>query len=318
MKFNSNNDLIPGNFFSKTKEKELENKIEALTQLVTFLSDKITQFESAIVTGTVIADSVIAQNVNTGTVTADSAEITTETVGTSNIANLNASNISTSTVKADAANVTDFEAKNIKSNSLNSNSFTGISQHLTGNSKVDGITDLNEVNANSITTKELKSGKTSLTGLTIARGNILFPEAGDKIYGEYLAVDAKNIKASSLTTKTPQDSSKLVGYDENGELIPVDATLEPSNLWKLKESDENYIEPKNEKKLAGDVVNVEYENEVNTLQNIIPKLGKTKTVNNFAPDNSGNILVSWCGTKNEYEEIKDTIPDGVIVHVIGE
>ena len=318
MKFNSNNDLIPGNFFSKTKEKELENKIEALTQLVTFLSDKITQLESAIVTGTVTADSVTAQNVNTGTVTADSAEITTETVGTSNIANLNASNISTSTVKADAANVTDFEAKNIKSNSLNSNSFIGISQHLTGNSKVDGITDLNEVNANSITTKELKSGKTSLTGLTIARGNILFPEAGDKIYGEYLAVEAENIKASSLTTKTPQDSSKLVGYDENGELIPVDATLEPSNLWKIKEADENYIEPKNEKKLAGDVVNVEYENEVNTLQNIIPKLGKTKTVNNFAPDNSGNILVSWCGTKNEYEEIKDTIPDGVIVHVIGE
>ena len=144
MKFNSNNDLIPGNFFSKTKEKELENKIEALTQLVTFLSDKITQLESAIVTGTA------------------------------------------------------------------------------------------------------------------------------------------------------------------------------TNLWKLKEADENYIEPKNEKKLAGDVVNVEYENEVNTLQNIIPKLGKTKTVNNFAPDNSGNILVSWCGTKNEYEEIKDTIPDGVIVHVIGE
>ena len=198
MKFNSNNDLIPGNFFSKTKEKELENKIEALTQLVTFLSDKITQIESAIVTGTVTADSVTAQNVNTG------------------------------------------------------------------------------------------------------------------------AVDAKNIKASSLTTKTPQDSFKLVGYDENGELIPVDATLNPSNFWKLKEADENYIEPKNEKKLAGDVVNVEYENEVNTLQNIIPKLGKTKTVNNFAPDNSGNILVSWCGTKNEYEEIKDTIPDGVIVHVIGE
>lgn len=288
MKFNSNNDLIPGNFFSKTKEKELENKIEALTQLVTFLSDKITQLESAIVTGTVTADSVTAQNVNTGT------------------------------VKADAANVTDFEAKNIKSNSLNSNSFTGISQHLTGNSKVDGITDLNEVNANSINTKELKSGKTSLTGLTIARGNIQFPEDGDKIYGEYLAVDAKNVNVKSLTMKTPQDSSKLVGYDENGELIPVDATLEPSNLWKIKEADENYIEPKNEKKLAGDVVNVEYGNEVNTLQNIIPKLGKTKTVNNFAPDNSGNILVSWCGTKNEYEEIKDTIPDGVIVHVIGE
>ena len=213
MKFNSNNDLIPGNFFSKTKEKELENKIEAPTQLVTFLSDKITQIESAIVTGTVTADSVTAQNVNTGTVTADS-----------------------------------------------------------------------------VTAQNVNTG----------------------------AVDAKNIKASSLTTKTPQDSFKLVGYDENGELIPVDATLNPSNFWKLKEADENYIEPKNEKKLAGDVVNVEYENEVNTLQNIIPKLGKTKTVNNFAPDNSGNILVSWCGTKNEYEEIKDTIPDGVIVHVIGE
>lgn len=318
MKFNSNNDLMPGKTFSKTKEKELENKVEALKQLITSLSDKITQLESEIVTGTVTADFVTAQNVNTGTIKADSAEITTETVGTSNIANLNASNISTSTVKAAAANVTDLEAEIFSSNSVNSNSYTGVSQHLTGNSKVDGITDLNEVNANSITTKELKSGKTSLTGLTIARGNILFPEDGDKIYGEYLAVDAKNIKASSLTTKTPQDSSKLVGYDENGELIPVDATLEPSNLWKLKEADENYIEPKNEKKLAGDVINVEYENEVNTLQNIIPKLGKTKTVNNFAPDNSGNILVSWCGTKNEYEEIKDTIPDGVIVHVIGE
>lgn len=318
MNFNSNNDLMPGKTFSKTKEKELENKVEALKQLITSLSDKITQLESEIVTGTVTADFVTAQNVNTGTIKADSAEITTETVGTSNIANLNASNISTSTVKADAANVTDLEAENIKSNSVNSNSYTGVSQHLTGNSKVDGITDLNEVNANSITTKELKSGKTSLNGLTIARGNILFPEDGDKIYGEYLAVDAKNIKASSLTTKTPQDSFKLVGYDENGELIPVDATLEPANLWKLKEADENYIEPKNEKKLAGDVVNVEYENEVNTLQNIIPKLGKTKTVNNFAPDNSGNILVSWCGTKNEYEEIKDTIPDGVIVHIIGE
>lgn len=318
MKFNLNNDLMPGKTFSKTKEKELENKVEALKQLITSLSDKITQLESAIVTGTVTADSVTAQNVNTGTIKADSAEITTETVGTSNIANLNASNISTSTAKADAANVTDLEAENIKSNSLNSNSFTGISQHLTGNATVDGITNLNEGNANSITTKELKSEKTSLTGSTIVRGNIQFPEDGDKIYGEYLAVDAKNIKASSLTTKTPQDSSKLVGYDENGELIPVDATLEPSNLWKLKATDENYIEPKNEKKLAGDVVNVEYENEVNTLQNIIPKLGKTKTVNNFAPDNSGNILVSWCGTKNEYEEIKDTIPDGVIVHVIGE
>lgn len=318
MNFNSNNDLMPGKTFSKTKEKELENKVEALKQLITSLSDKITQLESEIVTGTVTADFVTAQNVNTGTIKADSAEITTETVGTSNIANLNASNISTSTVKADAANVTDLEAENIKSNSVNSNSYTGVSQHLTGNSKVDGITDLNEVNANSITTKELKSGKTSLNGLTIARGNIQFPEDGDKIYGEYLEVDAKKIKASSLTTKTPQDSSKLVGYDENGELIPVDATLEPSNLWKLKEADENYIEPKNEKKLAGDVVNVEYENEVNTLQNIIPKLGKTKTVNNFAPDNSGNILVSWCGIKNEYEEIKDTIPDGVIVHIIGE
>lgn len=318
MKFNLNNDLMPGKTFSKTKEKELENKVEALKQLITSLSDKITQLESEIVTGTVTADFVTAQNVNTGTIKADSAEITTETVGTSNIANLNASNISTSTVKADAANVTDLEAEIFSSNSVNSNSYTGVSQHLTGNSKVDGITDLNEVNSNSITTKELKSGKTSLSGLTIARGDILFPEDGDKIYGEYLEVDAKNIKASSLTTKTPQDSSKLVGYDENGELIPVDATLDPSNLWKLKEADENYIEPKNEKKLAGDVVNVEYENEVNTLQNIIPKLGKTKTVNNFAPDNSGNILVSWCGSRNEYEEIKDTIPDGVIVHVIGE
>lgn len=318
MKFNLNNDLMTGKTFSKTKEKELENKVEALKQLITSLSDKITQLESEIVTGKVTADFVTAQNVNTGTIKADSAEITTETVGTSNIANLNASNIRTSTIKADAANVTDLEAEIFSSNSVNSNSYTGVSQHLTGNSKVDGITDLNEVNANSITTKELKSGKTSLTGSTIVRGNIQFPEDGDKIYGEYLAVDAKNIKASSLTTKTPQDSYKLVGYDENGELIPVDATLDPSNLWKLKEADENYIEPKNEKKLAGDVVNVEYENEVNTLQNIIPKLGKTKTVNNFAPDNSGNILVSWCGKKNEYEEIKDTIPDGVIVHIIGE
>jgi len=249
MNFSENTNLLPGGqSASPSKIKELDNKIDDLAQTVTSVADSVAD----------LADEVTTEELNATSANITNAVIDNATVGTETATEVNADTVNADNLNATDADITNLTADDVEANSVdadngyfgsvNAQSFTGQGVNITGDitasAKVQGKT----VQATEkIVTPALESTQTELKGATTVRGDVYFPETGDKIYGEYLEVDANKVKVKSLTTETPTGSSQLVGYDANGKLIPVDAGLDPSNYWELVPGDQTAIQPKDEK-----------------------------------------------------------------------
>lgn len=260
MTFSENTNLTPnGQSASPSKVKELENKIDDLQQTVTSVADSVADLADEVNTHELNADTA-----NIGNATVDNATVGTETVTTlsattASADNLNATDASVTNLTADDIEANSIDADNGYFGSANAQSFTGQGVNITGD-----ITASNKVQGKTVQATEkvvtpaLESTQTELKGATTVRGDVYFPEDGDKIYGEYLEIEADKVKAdieaetvkvNSLTTETPTGSNQLVGYDNNGNLIPVDAGLDPVSLWQNKSGDITTITPKNNKKV---------------------------------------------------------------------
>lgn len=279
MNFSENTNLLPGGqSASPSKVKELENRIDDLAQTVTNVADSVAGLSNEVTTAELNATSA---NVTNAVV--DSATVGTETATTVNADTVNADNLN-----ATDANITNLDADNIDANSVdadngyfgsvNAQSFTGQGVNITGD-----ITASNKVQGKTVQATEkvvtpaLESTTTELKGATTVRGDVYFPENGDKIYGEYLEVEANKVKIKNLTTETPADTNQIVGYDNNGNLIPVDASLDPASLWEPSSSDT--IRPKNNKKIEATEITTSTLNavDVNTTDDL--SVGGDATVN---------------------------------------
>lgn len=268
MIFSENTNLRPGGeSASPSKIKELDKKIDDLSQTVTSVADSVAD----------LADEVTTAELNATSANVTNAVIDNATVGTETATTVNATTANADTLNATDADITNLNANEIEAQSVdadngyfgsvNAQSFTGqginITGDITASAKVQGKT----VQATEkVITPALESTETELKGKTVVRGDVQFPENGDKIYGEYLDVEANNLQAKSLTTQTPSGSSQLVGYDSNGKLIPVDASLDPANLWENDPDEEGTIRPKDEKnvKTAGIIADEGDITELNT------------------------------------------------------
>lgn len=256
MNFSENTNLLPGGQSANpSKLKELDNKIDDLAQTVTSVADSVAD----------LANEVTTAELNATDANVTNAVIDNATVGTETATEVNADTVNADTLNATDGSVTNLTADDVEANSVdadngyfgsaNAQSFTGqnvnVSEDVIASNKVQGKT----VQATEkVVTPALESTTTELKGATTVRGDVYFPETGDKIYGEYLEVDADTVKANevkvkALTTETPTGSSQLVGYDANGKLIPVDAGLDPSNYWELDPDDQTTIQPKDNKKI---------------------------------------------------------------------
>lgn len=335
MTFSENTNLTPnGQSASPSKVKELENRIDDLQQTVTSVADSVADLADEVNTHELNADTA-----NIGNATVDNATVGTETATTVNADSVNADNLNAT--DADITNLTadDVEANSVDADngyfrSVNAQSFTGQGVNITGDitasAKVQGKT----VQATEkVVTPALESTQTELKGATTVRGDVYFPEDGDKIYGEYLeieadkvkadieaetvnatsvtagtvtgtaiaaqglfvtgnsrfmgevqardivpepgqtldittdtldadTIDADTVKVNSLITETPTGSNQLVGYDNNGNLIPVDAGLDPGNYWENVPNPDpeiaRFIKPKDNKCVQAPAVVAEY------------------------------------------------------------
>lgn len=240
MTFSENTNLTPGGqSASPAKVKELENRIDDLQQTVTSVADSVADLSNTVTTSELNATSASISNATVDNATVGSETVTTLSATTASADNLSATDANLINVNADEIDANTVDVTNGYFNSVNAQSYTGSGVNITGD-----ITASNKVQGKTVQATEkvvtpaLESTQTELKGATTVRGDVYFPENGDKIYGEYLEVDAdkvdaNTVKVNSLTTETPTGSSQLVGYDNNGNLIPVDAGLDPSNYWEL-------------------------------------------------------------------------------------
>ena len=326
MNFSENTNLMPGGQSANpSKVKELENRIDDLQQTVTSVADSVADLSNEVNTHELNADTANIGNAVIDNATVGAQTVMSEDVDTLTARQLQATTANIDTLESDIAEVRELNAENAYFNTANAQSFTGqgvsITGDITASNKVQGKT----VQATEkVVTPALESTQTELKGVTTVRGDVYFPEHGDKIYGEYLeieadkvkadieaetvsattvaagtvtgtaiaaqgllvtgnsrfmgevqardivpepgqtldittdtldadSIDADTVKVNSLTTETPVDTNFLVGYDENGNLIPVDASLDPANLWKIDEENSDLITPKNNRKVKCNV-----------------------------------------------------------------
>lgn len=249
MNFSENTTLTPGGTSaSPTKVKELENRIDDLQQTVTTVADSVSDLANEVTTAELNATSASITNAVVDSATVGTETATTVNADTVNADNLNATDANITNLISDDIDANTVDADNGYFGSANAQSFTGQGVNITGD-----ITASNKVQGKTVQATEkvvtpaLESTETELKGETTVRGDVYFPESGDKIYGEYLEVDADKVKVKNLTTETPTDTNQIVGYDNNGNLIPVDASLDPASLWESSSSDT--IRPKNNKKI---------------------------------------------------------------------
>ena len=273
MTFSENTNLLPGGqSASPSKLKELDNKIDDLAQTVTSVADSVADLADEVTTAELNATSANVTNAVIDNATVGEETVTTVNATTANADNLNATDADITNLTADDVEANSVDADNGYFGSVNAQSFTGQGVNITGDitasAKVQGKT----VQATEkVVTPALESTQTELKGATTVRGDVYFPENGDKIYGEYLEIEADKVKAdieadtvkiNSLTTETPTGSSQLVGYDANGNLIPVDAGLDPSNYWEQVPNPDpetvHFIKPKDNKSVQAPAVMAEY------------------------------------------------------------
>ena len=197
MNFSENTNLLPGGqSASPSKVRELENKIDDLAQTVTSVADSVAD----------LADEVTTTELNATDANVTNAVIDNATVGTETATEVNADTVNADNLNATDADITNLTADDVEANSVdadngyfgsvNAQSFTGSGVNITGDitasAKVQGKT----VQATEkVVTPALESTQTELKGATTVRGDVYFPENGDKIYGEYLEIEADKVKA---------------------------------------------------------------------------------------------------------------------------
>lgn len=247
MTFSENNSLLPGGSVSASEVKKLNEKIDDLSQTVTSVADSVSALSNEVNTSSLNASNAVIDNATIGSETVSSANITSAEIDSADITDADITNADIDELTADDVSINDLTVSQAYANSVNSASFTGQFIHVSENIQSDKKLLGASVEATNAKFTGAEVTDLEIKGDTTVRGDVHFPENGDKIYGEYLDVEANNLKAKSLTTQTPSGSSQLVGYDANGKLIPVDASLDPANLWENDPDEENTIRPKDEK-----------------------------------------------------------------------
>ena len=253
MTFSENNSLLPGGSVSASEVKKLNEKIDDLSQTVTSVADSVSALSNEVNTSSLNASNAVIDNATIGSETVSSADITSAEIDSADITDADITNAEVNDLTADNASITDLTVSQAYANSVNSASFTGQSIHVSENIQSDKKLLGASVEATNAKFTDAEVTDIEIKGDATVRGNVVFPENGDKIYGEYLEVDAneikgKTVKAVNLTTETPSGTNNLVGYDvSTGKLIPVDASLDPRVLWEQDSNDQTIIVPKSNK-----------------------------------------------------------------------
>lgn len=249
MTFSENNSLLPGGSVSASEVKKLNDKIDALQQTVTSVADSVSALSNEVNTSSLNVLNAVIDNATIGSETVSSADITDAEIESADITGADITNADITNAEIDEAEITSLTVTNEVAISVNSASFTGQSIHVSENIQSDKKLLGASVETTNAKFTDAEVTDLEIKGNTTVRGDVVFPENGDKIYGEYLEVDANKVKVKSLTTETPSGSNNLVGYDTNGNLIPVDASQDPAVLWQDKSGDITTITPKNNKKV---------------------------------------------------------------------
>jgi hypothetical protein len=304
MNFSENTNLLPGGqSASPSKLKELDNKIDDLAQTVTSVADSVAD----------LADEVTTAELNANTANITNAVIDNATVGTETATEVNADTVNADNLNATDGSVTNLTSDDIEANSVdadngyfgsvNAQSFTGQGVNITGDITASDKLQGKTVQATEkVVTPALESTETELKGATTVRGDVYFPETGDKIYGEYLEVDAETVKANevkvkALTTETPTGSSQLVGYDANGNLIPVDAGLDPSNYWEQVPNPNpdpdiaRFIRPKDNKFVQANGIVAEYIAGTTKIESVLVGGTTVRAVDSLTVDEGGETTL---------------------------
>ena len=151
-------------------------------------------------------------------------EITANTVNlnavTANIANLNVLNTVNIEAGGVLANVADFNE--VKANTIDLNILNAVNIEV-GGVKAN-ITDFNEVTANIANLKDLNATNAKVDKVTANTVDLNVLNA--------VSIEASEVKANKLIgdflSAEPISSSAVVGYDENGQLIPIRASYDVS------------------------------------------------------------------------------------------
>lgn len=243
MTFNENKNMLPGQVVSKNAEQRLEEEIKELKQTVGNLASIITGMVGEIQTGTIEATAgnitdVVSDTVDTNSLTAQSAVIDNQiTAGSAvmdsaEISDINADAITSGTIQSNSATI-----GTVNSTDVNTQNVDTVNGTVTGTMTVNQI-DVSDADIDTASIGELE------TGPVTHRGDEYFPEE-NKIYGEYLDIEARKAQIKSLITEPATSTNNLVGFNADGKLIPVDASTDPSNLWQA--SSVTSIKPKDNK-----------------------------------------------------------------------
>ena len=247
MTFDENETMNPdGTNISASQAKKMQNEIDALKETVSTLADAVTDFASETDTAQLRANKAAIVDADIANVEIEKAVVTDAEIGLLDATQGSIKTLESESIEADEADITDIDARTVTANSVNSASYTGVLVNVQGVKSNSG--EIKAVTSQTTETDELTvNSDAEIKGALTQRGNINFPENGDIIQGEYLEFWGRNAKIKNLITQTPQDSTQLVGYDNNGNLIPVDGTLDPGNFWRNKEGEPGTIETKDDK-----------------------------------------------------------------------
>ena len=177
-----------------------------------------------------------AVNIEADKVTANITDFNAATANTINLNVLNAMNIQVDEVTANIVNLKDLNAINIwvdkaTANTVNLNAVTANTINLNVLNAVNieagevkaNIADFNEVKANIADLKDLNAMNIQVDKVT---ANII-----DLNVLNAVNIEADGVKANKLIgdfSAEPISSSAVVGYDENGQLIPIRASYDVS------------------------------------------------------------------------------------------
>ena len=158
-----------------------------------------------------------AMNVKADEITANTVNLNAVTANIANLNILNAVNIEAGGVLANVADFNEVKANTIDLNILNAVNIEA------GGVKAN-ITDFNEVTANIANLKDLNATNAKVDKVTANTIDLNVLNA--------INIEASEVKANKLIgdffSAEPISSSAVVGYDENGQLIPIRASYDVS------------------------------------------------------------------------------------------
>ena len=157
-----------------------------------------------------------AMNIQADEVTANTLDLNAVTANTANLNVLNAMNIRVEEVIANRADFNEFKANIADFNALNA-------VNIEAGEVTVNIADFNEVKANIADIKDLNATNAKVDKVTANTVNLSVLNA--------VNIEADEVKANKLIgdfSTEPISSSAVVGYDENGQLIPIRASYDVS------------------------------------------------------------------------------------------